>query len=182
MESSRWKTTGGGGLTSWLTSQVATKTYASFGAQPSRPWLKGFAMVERDVVLAKVATIDRCLNRIAEVQRPRSGALTSVDVEDIMVLNLTRAAQATIDLATHVVTTEAYGLPDSVGAAFGLLAKQGVIADSLADRMRKMVGFRNVAVHDYQTLNPDVLHSIVEHHLEDLRAFARAIIERFKVA
>ena len=61
-------------------------------------------------------------------------------------------------------------------------AKQGVIADSLADRMRKIVGFLNIAVHDYQTLDPDVLHSIVEHHLEDLRVFAQAIIERFKVA
>jgi len=138
-------------------------------------------MVERDVVLAKVATIDRCLSRIAEVEGSRGSSLTTVDVEDILVLNLTRAAQATIDLATHVVTTEAYGLPDSVGAAFGLLAKQGVIEDTLAERMRKMVGFRNIAVHDYQALDPQVLHAIIDRHLNDLRAFAQAIVEKFRV-
>ncbi len=139
-------------------------------------------MVEREIVLAKVATIDRCLSRIAEVQGGRGGVLTTVDIEDITILNLTRAAQATIDLATHVVTTEAFGLPDSVGAAFEALAKHGVIASDLADRMRRMVGFRNIAVHDYQTLDPNVIRSIVERHLEDLRVFARTIVERFGIS
>lgn len=139
-------------------------------------------MVEREIVLAKVTTIDRCLARIAEVGSGRGGALTPVDIEDITILNLTRAAQATIDLATHVVTTEAYGLPDSVGAAFDILAKHGIIASDLAERMRRMVGFRNIAVHDYQTLDPNVIQSIVRRHLEDLRAFARAIIEHFGVS
>jgi uncharacterized protein YutE (UPF0331/DUF86 family) len=107
-------------------------------------------MVERDVVLAKVATIDRCLHRIAEVQKAAGGKLSSVDIEDITVLNVTRAAQAAIDLATHVVTTEGYGLPDSVAAAFVLLAKHSVIDENLAQRVRKMVGFlqaRCVALH-----------------------------------
>jgi uncharacterized protein YutE (UPF0331/DUF86 family) len=138
-------------------------------------------MVEREIVLAKVTTIDRCLGRIAEVASGRGGTLAPVDVEDITILNLTRAAQATIDLATHVVTTEALGLPDSVGAAFETLAKHGVIASDLAQRMRKMVGFRNIAVHDYQTLDPNVIQSIVQRHLGDLRAFARAIVEKFGV-
>lgn len=136
-------------------------------------------MVEREIVLAKVSTIERCLTRIAEVQSRRDGALTTIDIEDITILNLTRAAQATIDLATHVVTTEGYGLPDSVGAAFIALAKHGVIADNLAERMRKMVGFRNIAVHDYETLDHGVIRSIVERHLEDLRLFARVIVDKF---
>ncbi len=67
-------------------------------------------MVERNVVLAKVAVIDRCLQRIGEVHGGRAGGLLPVDVEDITVLNLTRATQAAIDLAGHVVTTEGYGL------------------------------------------------------------------------
>ncbi len=139
-------------------------------------------MVDRDIVLAKAAIIDRCLNRIAEVQQARDRNLTPVNVNDITVLNVTRAAQAAIDLATHVVATEAYGLPDSVSAAFVLLAKHGVITENLAERMRKMVGFRNIAVHDYEALDPNVLHSIVERHLEDLRAVARAVVDKFRIA
>jgi hypothetical protein len=68
-------------------------------------------MVERDVVLAKIAVIDRCLARIADVRGARGGSLLPVDVEDITVLSSTRAAQAAIDLAAYVVATEGYGLP-----------------------------------------------------------------------
>lgn len=138
-------------------------------------------MVERDVVLAKAATIDRCLNRIAEVQQA-GGNLKPVDIDDITVLNVTRATQAAIDLANHVVTTEGYGLPDSVAAAFLILAKHGVIDEGLAERMRRMVGFRNIAVHDYEALDPNVLRAIVERHLDDLRAVARVVIEKFGIA
>ena len=102
-------------------------------------------MVERDVVLAKIATMDRCVRRIREAREPGRG-LKPIDVEDIVVLNLQRAVQAAIDLATHAVATEGYGLPDTVGASFTLLEDEGVIAPALAERLRKMVGFRNIVV------------------------------------
>ena len=138
-------------------------------------------MVERDVVLAKIAVIDRCLSRIAEVRGGRGGALLPLDVEDITVLSLTRAAQAAIDLAAHVVATEGYGLPSGVAETFSLLEQHGVLEASLAGRLRKMVGFRNLAIHDYQTIDPAILESIVTTRLDDLRTFAAAVAERFGV-
>lgn len=138
-------------------------------------------MVERDVVLAKVAVIDRCLQRIADVHGPRAATLLPVDVDDITVLSLTRAAQAAIDLAAHVASTEGYGLPTSLAETFSLLAGHGVIPPQLADRLRKMVGFRNIAVHDYQTIDPKIVDSIVRNHLDDLRQFATAVAARFEL-
>ena len=138
-------------------------------------------MVERDVVLAKIGAIDRCLQRIEEVRGARAGSLTPLDIEEITVLNLTRAAQAAMDLASHVVSTEAYGLPTSVSEAFTLLAQHGVIATDLADRLRKMVGFRNIAIHDYQTIDSRIVDSIVQTRLDDLRTFAATVAVRFNV-
>ncbi len=92
-------------------------------------------MVDRDVVLAKVATIDRCLSRIVDV-RARRAQLLPLDVEDLVLFNLQRAAQTAIDLASHVTTTEAFGLPDSVASTFTLLERNGVIDGDLAGRMR----------------------------------------------
>jgi uncharacterized protein YutE (UPF0331/DUF86 family) len=136
-------------------------------------------MVERDVVLAKVGAIDRCLRRIGEMRGARAASLLPIDVEDITVLNLTRAAQAAIDLAAHVVATEGFGLPDSVAESFSLLEKHGVIDAPLAERLRKMAGFRNIAVHNYQSIDPRIVEAIVEKHLDDLRAFAATIAQRF---
>jgi uncharacterized protein YutE (UPF0331/DUF86 family) len=136
-------------------------------------------MVDRDVVTARVATIDRCLERIALTRGERRAVLLPVEVEDIIHLNLQRAIQAAIDLATHVVTTEGYGLPDSVAASFSLLEGQAVVERDLAERLRRMVGFRNIAVHDYQTLDSRIVEAIVTRHLDDLRAFAAGVIRHF---
>jgi uncharacterized protein YutE (UPF0331/DUF86 family) len=139
-------------------------------------------MVDPDVVAAKIAVIDRCLARVAEVRGDRRAQLSPVDVDDITALNLQRAVQAGIDLATHVVAAEGYGLPDSTAGTFDLLAEHGVIGRGLAERLRRMVGFRNIAIHDYKTIDPAILESIVQHHLGDLRDCARAVVERFSLA
>jgi uncharacterized protein YutE (UPF0331/DUF86 family) len=136
-------------------------------------------MVERDVVLAKVATVERCLARVAEVRARPPGALTPVDVEDIVVLNLTRAVQAAADLAAHVVAAEGYGLPDSLAAGFTLLEKHAVIDAELAAKMRQAMGFRNVAVHAYETVDPRIVEAIATHHVDDLRRFAATMAERY---
>ncbi|HVV16334.1 MAG TPA: DUF86 domain-containing protein [Polyangia bacterium] len=132
-------------------------------------------MVERDVVLAKVGIIDRCLQRIDDVRGARAATLTPIDIEDITVLNLTRAAQAAMDLASHVVSTEGYGLPTSVSESFTLLVQHGVIPVEVADRLRKMVGFRNIVIHDYQPIEPKIVERIVQTRLDDLRAFAATV-------
>jgi uncharacterized protein YutE (UPF0331/DUF86 family) len=136
-------------------------------------------MVEHDVVLAKIASIDRCIQRIRDVRGPRSATLLPVDSEDIVVLNLQRATQAAIDLAGHVVATESYGLPADLADVFNLLERQGVIDSTLAMRLRKMVGFRNIAVHQYEALDSKIIDAIVTRHLDDLRAFGAAVLARF---
>jgi uncharacterized protein YutE (UPF0331/DUF86 family) len=138
-------------------------------------------VVDRDVVLAKVATIDRCLGRIAQTRGERRAVLLPVEVEELVILNLQRAVQAAIDLATHAVTTEAYGLPDSVASSFSILERHGVLDAELARRLRGMVGFRNVAIHDYQAIDPAIVESILSRHLDDLRAFAARIVERYAI-
>lgn len=40
-----------------------------------------------------------------------------------------------------------------------------------------MVGFRNIAVHDYQTLNLDILQVILDKHLNDFKSFTTIILQ-----
>ena len=135
-------------------------------------------MVDRDVVAAKLATIDRCLARIEEV-RARRDKLQPFDLDDITALNLQRAIQAAIGLATHVASTERLGLPDTAGAVFPLLAERGILDRGLAERLRRMVGFRNLAVHDYQEIDPAILEAIVERRLGDLQELGARVVAAF---
>jgi uncharacterized protein YutE (UPF0331/DUF86 family) len=45
--------------------------------------------------------------------------------------------------------------------------------------MEHMVGFRNIAVHDYESINPEILKSIVKHHLGDIEEFYTLVLQRF---
>lgn len=136
-------------------------------------------MTKADIAARKLATIDRCLARIEDVRSPAQSGLRDIDRDDIVALNLQRAAQAAIDLAQHVAATEGFGTGDTLAEAFTRLERHGIIAPELADRLRRMAGFRNIAVHDYETLDPAIVEAIAAHHLDDLRAFAAAVVDRY---
>ncbi len=133
-------------------------------------------MPDRDVVLAKVATIHKCLDRIREVTDLDPEKLEDIDKQDIFVLNLQWAVQACIDLASHAVAAEALGLPEKVRDNFSILREKGVIDPELASKMEKMTGFRNIAVHNYQALDLDILKSILSNNLKDLEDFSSALL------
>ena len=105
--------------------------------------------------------------------------MTAVDVEDIIVLNLQRAIQACIDIMTHVCAEENLGTPASAGDGFAALAGAGYMDKELAVELKKMVGFRNLSVHEYDEIDSELLRAIVDKHLDDLRHFVSIMIQRF---
>jgi uncharacterized protein YutE (UPF0331/DUF86 family) len=136
-------------------------------------------MVDRDVVFGKVAIIKRCLRRIKDVTRLDPKALDAIDAQEIFILNLQRAAQAAIDLAAHLVASEGLGVPQDLRDNFRLLQEAHVIAPSLVEKMQKMVGFRNIAVHEYETLDLAVLKAILVNNLRDLEEYYTALTKHF---
>jgi len=85
-------------------------------------------------------------------------------------MNVVRACEATIDLANLVVRRRRAGVPNTSADAFRLLARIGVLDEPLAERLARMVGFRNVAVHAYRTLELDIVESVIREGLEDVLA------------
>lgn len=139
-------------------------------------------MPDRDVVTVKLAVVERCLARIADVNGGQGKQhLRPLDIEDIAAINLQRAIQAAIDLALHIVASEGYGIPESTADSFTLLERQGIMDSDLAGRLRRMVGFRNISIHDYQSVNPDIMEAILDRHLGDLRAFGECIVDAFRL-
>lgn len=124
-----------------------------------------------DVLLNKAVIIERCLRRVDEEYAGDPARLRNFTHQDAVVLNLQRACQAAIDIAMHVLRSEHIGVPQSSANAFDLLVEAGRIEDDLARKLRGMVGFRNIAVHEYQRLDLDILEHIVLHSRGDLVEF-----------
>jgi len=133
-----------------------------------------------DVVLNKLQTIERCLKRIREEYEGYEEEFNeNFTKQDSVILNLERASQASIDIATHIVKSMKLGLPQSSRELFVLLEAVDIIDVEISQQMQNMVGFRNIAVHDYQNLNIEIVVSIIEKHLSDFEIFNRQVIENF---
>lgn len=126
------------------------------------------------ILSEKLEALRRCIERIESRRTETAEALRKdVDRQDILSLNLTRAVQLCVDMAVHVLSDTGQPAPQTMGEAFDLLAEEGVVPPSLAARMRGAVGFRNIAVHNYQAVDWDIVHTITHEGLEDFRHFAR---------
>ena len=133
-----------------------------------------------DVVLNKIQTIEKCLSRIREEYVGHEEHFEeNYTKQDSIILNLERASQASIDIATHIIKTRNLGLPNSSRELFDILLNAGFIRKSTCKQMQGMVGFRNIAVHDYQNLNIEIVVNIVKHHLKDFEAFTQKIIVEY---
>lgn len=131
-----------------------------------------------DIELNKRATIARCIQRIREEYGDDPESLArDLTKQDSVVLNIQRACEAAIDLAAHRVRVHQLGIPQDSRDAFELLQRAGQLPRELCDRLQRMVGFRNIAVHDYQALNLAIVQAIVERHLADLVAFSELELE-----
>ncbi len=130
-----------------------------------------------DVLANKAATVERCLARVRQTVASDPG-LATLDAQDVAVLNLLRAAQACIDGAMHAVRQARLGLPQTSRDAFEMLAGAGLLDAGFAAAMMRMVGFRNVAVHEYRALNLDVVRAVATDGLGNVAAFARWMVGR----
>jgi uncharacterized protein YutE (UPF0331/DUF86 family) len=128
-----------------------------------------------DISLNKSAIIRRCLDRIAEEYLNEPSRLTDFTIQDAIILNLLRACEAAIDLAMHHVAEHRLGVPQTSRDAFTLLENNNWISPAIAHSMRNMVGFRNIAVHSYQSLQLPILESILTSHLRDFEVFIAEI-------
>lgn len=131
----------------------------------------------KDIVVNKVQSIQRCIRRAREeLELAGTGFREDYTRQDAAILNITRACEQALDLANHIIRTHKMGIPTSSRESFDLLERQGVIPNDLAVKLRKMIGFRNTAVHQYQQLNIDIVIEIIRSGLDDLIAFTDAII------
>lgn len=133
-------------------------------------------MENKAVVLHKFETIEKCINRIREEYQDDAKSLEDYRKVDMIVLNLQRACEAVCDLAMYVVSTRKLGLPQNKREAFTLLEEQQIIDTTMSKNMQGMVGFRNIAVHDYKEIDEEILKNVMENHLKHLLDFARVIL------
>lgn len=137
--------------------------------------------MDREVIEQKLESLRRCLKRI-ETKCPTDAATLAadIDLQDIVSLNLSRAVQISVDIGAHLIAGMEVPPPDTMGQTFDLLAQEGMLNNELAGSLKKAVGFRNIAIHNYESINWGIVHSIVKYHLADFSEFARVVAAKLE--
>jgi uncharacterized protein YutE (UPF0331/DUF86 family) len=132
-----------------------------------------------DVLVNKAATVERCVARAREeYNRDPSNFASDFTRQDAATLNVQRACEAVLDMGQHLVRREKLGVPQSARDVFELLAQGHWIDAKLAEALKRMVAFRNIAVHDYQSLLLPILINVITLHLGEFLAFTKIVLTR----
>jgi uncharacterized protein YutE (UPF0331/DUF86 family) len=132
-----------------------------------------------NVSLNKASIIERCIRRMRE-EYEADKSLSSSTHLDALILNIERACQASIDLAMHIVSLEHLGIPQSSAESFKLLQQSGKIDNILASRLSGMTGFRNIAIHQYQEIDQEIIHYIMKDGWKDFVALCAVLSLRIE--
>lgn len=134
-----------------------------------------------DVVLNKVQSIQRCVARARAEHAAATDWAADFTRQDAAVMNVLRASERAIDLANLVIRRDRLGIPATSRESFERLCAAGIIPAELGTRMRAMVGFRNIAVHNYRTLDLEIVARVLETGLDDVLAFADTVARHMGV-
>ncbi|MGH8289046.1 MAG: type VII toxin-antitoxin system HepT family RNase toxin [Steroidobacteraceae bacterium] len=129
-----------------------------------------------EVLAQKITSLQRCIARAREA-RAEAGAdfRASYNLQDAALLNVIRACDIAIDLANMLIRRQRLGIPGESRESFTILSREKIIPLDLGERLQRMVGFRNIAVHQYRDLDMEIVETVITRHLDDLLELAQTI-------
>lgn len=129
-----------------------------------------------NVLVNKISSIERCLSRIHEEYKGNEQEfIENYTKQDAVILNLLRSCELSIDAGLRLIKLKKWQKPQSGKDVFDILHENNIIHDQLCDNLKKMIGFRNIAIHDYQKIDIEIVVSILNVHLCDFEDFINDI-------
>ncbi len=132
----------------------------------------------KDVLTSKIQSIHRCVKRAKEEYgNSKDNFQNDFSRQDAAILNIIRACEQAIDLASYLIRTRKMGIPNDSREAFSLLESGRIISPELSGKLQNMVSFRNTVIHEYQKINIDIVVSVIQKDIDDLVRFTDAVVK-----
>ena len=139
-------------------------------------------MVNQSIVKAKITHIENNLQRLKEKQNISLSELKkNQDLQDIILHNLQLSIQGCIDIASHIISDQGWAVPDTMAGLFDTLVKHTIIPAELNVKLKNMVGFRNIIIHEYEVIDLNKVHKVLIHDIKDIYAFIKQICNYTKI-
>jgi uncharacterized protein YutE (UPF0331/DUF86 family) len=134
-------------------------------------------MTDSELLLKKIAFIEGCVRDLAEMAQ-LDRFERDIREQRFILHTLQLALQATLDIASHIVSARRLGEPSSNRELFLLLGRDGWITPDQVSTLQAMAGMRNILVHGYLSVDAEIIADVVETRLGDLLSFAESVRAR----
>ncbi len=138
-------------------------------------------MVDKLLISRKIAELDTYLKQIKEYKNISPNEYKrDWKTQRVVERTLHMMIELCIDIANHIISDENLRTPTSYADTFSVLMEEGIINKSLFKRLEKMAKFRNIIVHQYETVEPEIIVSILRKNLKDFEHYKKALLNIIK--
>ena len=138
-------------------------------------------MVDKNLILRKLSELENYHSQLEEYKR-----ITLEDYRDdwkaqrIIERTLHLMIEICVDISHHIISEKKYRVPTGYSDTFLVLFEQGMVNEKLFNILQKMTKFRNILVHNYEKVDPEIVTSILRNNLKDFLLFRDATVKILK--
>lgn len=133
-------------------------------------------MVDRDRVLAKVDQLEAYLGELAQIMPASFSEYMKIEKRRSCERLLQLSIECAIDICKQFVSGLRLGLPSEENDLFEKLLQRGILSEEMVGTLKTMRGFRNILVHEYATVDNQLVYEVLTRHLEDFQKFKAEIL------
>ena len=135
-------------------------------------------MVDKTLLLRKLAELEEYLEQIKEYTTVSAEQYSKEwRTQRIVERTLQMMIESCADIAGHIISDRAYRVPTSYADTFRVLYEKDILTKDLFETMEKISKFRNIIVHHYDRVAPEIVINILKRDLDDFLIFKNSIIK-----
>lgn len=133
-------------------------------------------MVDVDLLKMKIAQLADYFKDLQESQSVTLNEFRSdKKIRRYVERTLHLAIECCLDIGSHIIADNGWREPVDNKDIFAVLGENGVLSKDLLPKLQKMAGFRNVLVHDYAKIDPEIVYTVLKQNLLDFQEFITAV-------
>jgi len=137
-------------------------------------------MVDKEILKSRLTLL---AEYISDLEEAREITLREFLIDKIkrrfVERTLQLAIEACLDIGSHLISDLQLREPKKNRDIFIILVENGILSEQARGNFAAMAGFRNIIVHDYAQLDPEIVYRSLRQGIPDLKYFVGAISEKY---
>ena len=137
-------------------------------------------MIDQTILNTRISRIRKLLSRLQTIVDMNSSEFEQdLDSQLITERGLQVIAQAILDIGNHLIAHHGWGKPESYRQVITILAQNKIIPQKYQTELEGLASLRNILVHDYLAIDPNLLYQDLQSGLGAIEVFIREVEQKF---